>query len=195
MRAVVPGTELFDRQVVDADQLEPFVHEILRAVRSQESVILRELPGREQRGVPRAEQNALVIAQVELAELRLPYRTYVVTQAHEQGPPRQFFEGDEVDWLAIHEEMARGIDVGAGMRAKIDRRDIRARSGGDGLLQGDVYRRVAGIHEAARADGDGYIVDAARQAGQEGRLVDSLALRVKRGISASKDAPFCRRNP
>ena len=134
-------------------------------------------------------------AEIELTELSLADSAHTVAEAHEQYRPRELLERNQVDRLPIDEEMPRRIDVRTGVGAEMDRRDVGAGSGSDGLLKRDIDPWIPRIDETTGADRNRDVVDAARRFGQEGRLVDSLALRVKRGISASNAAPFCRRNP
>ena len=79
------------------------------------------------------------------------------------------------------------IDMRSGVRTKRDQRDVRAGAARDCLLQLDVNLGIAGIDDAARLYRNRYVVNA--RACYDGRLVDWLALRMKRGISARKVTP------
>ena len=134
-------------------------------------------------------------AQLERGELGFSDRADSVAEPDEESRAGELLERDVVDGLAVDEEMARGIHVGPGVGSKSDDGDVGPRPRRDRLLKRDVDLGISGIDEPAGTDRDRYVVDAPAGLAQEGRLVDSLALRVKRGISASNDAPFCRRNP
>jgi hypothetical protein len=55
MRSMVTGMELLDRQIVDPNELDSAIHEIFRAIGSEERVVFYKLGLMQQRRVPRAE--------------------------------------------------------------------------------------------------------------------------------------------
>lgn len=194
MGAVMSGSELLDGEIVDPDKLDSLAHQIFGAIGREKSIVPGEFLFGKKGRVTRAEENAFVGAELESAELGFSDRADIVAESHEERRTDEFLERNEVDGLAIIEEVSGRVDVSAGMRAEADRRHVGARALGDGLLQSDFDFGVPGVDEGTGSYRYRDVVDPRRMA-QEGRLVDSLALSVKRGISASNDAPFCLRKP
>src|SRR4030081_2985447 len=138
MGSMVAGVELFDRQVVNSDELDVEVDQVLRAVGSEVCIVLHELLLRQQSGISRANEDSLMTLDVVLTQFRGADRENLVAEAHEQCWSDQTLQRNLVHRLAIVEKVTCGIDVSAGVGAESYRGDIGAGAFGNRLLQGDI---------------------------------------------------------
>src|SRR5216110_1050325 len=126
MRPVMARVKLLDRQIIDADQLDSVVNEVLSAVGGDKRVVLDEIALQKKRRVASPKQDSFVTSDGAGTQLVDSNRENAVVKTHQQRRPDQSVQRDLVDGLAVVEEMTRGVDVGARVRAESYRRHIRA---------------------------------------------------------------------
>src|SRR5882757_7278990 len=153
MGEVVAGVELFDREVVNPNELHTLVNEVLRSIGGEVGVILDKILLRKERRVAGAKKDSRLTFDVVGAELRRANGADLVGKAQKKRGSDQALERNLVDGLAIVEEMTRGVGVCAGMRSKPNRRDIRTGALRNGLLERDVNLGIPRVDEAARSNG------------------------------------------
>src|SRR5438094_626070 len=109
MRAMVPGVKLLDGQIVYADELDPDVHEILRAVGGDVGVVGKEIRFFQELRIARPDENPLLTLDLRRAQLLLADRAHIV--AHHDQPSRadQALERNLVYRLPVVEEMTARV--------------------------------------------------------------------------------------
>src|SRR6185436_3484881 len=108
-------------------------------------------------------------------------------ECEQNGRSDESVERNSIDGLPIVEKVFRSVYVSSRVRSERDGRHVRAGTTRDGLPRLDKDFRIAGIYDPARCDGSRNVINP-RRTSYDGRL-DSLALKMKRGISAANVVP------
>ena len=140
--------EFLDRKVVDPDDLDPAGDQMLGARSGDADVVRVELGRSPQARVRGLEQDAELLRQVEARQL-LGANPVARADLDDTGTAEHHLERQGVGAGRVVEEVARRIDVRAGMCTQMQRGDIRAVAPSDALDGFDRKRGVAGVRGEA----------------------------------------------